>query len=283
MTAEWLTGRFRAIVSSDSGLGKMTRRIYPTRFGQMHLRSNDGKGKGVPLVLLHMSPRSGAMWETLQERLERPTHAPDRLGYGFSDAPPWALSLEQYAQSTVDTLKAAGVQGEVDVMGMHTGSLEAVEVAHQLGSQVRRVIVVGMPLFSTEEQQRQLEKYSEQPLRPATEGGHVLGAWRGGFAFRQPPYDLADVQRRFVEHVLAANPGAAFRAACSYPIEKKLKSLKAPLTVFAPHDEIIEQTVRVKPLLKPGATFVDLPEMGQDLFHDDLDRMVTLVNRHLPP
>jgi pimeloyl-ACP methyl ester carboxylesterase len=257
----------------------MTRRIYPTRFGQLHLRSNEGKG--VPLILLHLSPRSGAMWEGLQERLERPTHAPDRLGYGFSDAPPWALSLEQYAQGTVDALKAAGIQGPVDIMGIHTGSIEAIEVAHQLGSQVRRVAVVGMPLFSAEEQQRQLEKYSEQPLKPAVEGGHVLGAWRGGFAFRQPPYDLGDVHRRFVEHVLAANPGAAFRAACGYPVQKKLKSLKAPLTVFAPHDDIIEQTARVKPLLKSGANYVDLPELGQDPFHASIDRMVVLVNRHL--
>jgi pimeloyl-ACP methyl ester carboxylesterase len=258
----------------------MTRRIYPTRFGDMHLRSKEGKG--VPLVLLHMSQRSSAMWELLQERLERPTYAPDRLGYGFSDAPPWALSLEQYAQATVDTLKAAGIQGEVDLLGIHTGSVEAIEVAHQLGSPVRRVIAVGMPLFTAEEQQRQLEKYSEQPLRPATEGGHVLGAWRGGFAFRQPPYDLNDVHSRFVEHVLAANPGAAFRAACGYPTEKKLKSLKAPLTVFALHDDIIEQTLRVKPLLKAGATYVDLPELGADPFHTGIERMVTLVNRHLP-
>jgi pimeloyl-ACP methyl ester carboxylesterase len=258
----------------------MTRQIYPTRFGQMHLRSSDGKG--VPLVLLHMSPRSGAMWELLQEKLERPTHAPDRLGYGFSDAPPWALSLEQYAQSTVDTLKASGIQGEVDILGMHTGSIEAIEVAHQLGTQARRVVAVGMPLFTAEEQQRQLEKYSEQPLKPATEGGHVLGAWRGGFAYRQPPYDLAEVHRRFVEHVLAANPGAAFRAACGYPVEKKLKSLKAPLTVFAPHDDLIEQTQRVKGLLKGGGAYVDLPELSQDPFHAAVDRMVTLVNRHLP-
>jgi pimeloyl-ACP methyl ester carboxylesterase len=258
----------------------MIRRIYPTRFGQMHLRSNEGKG--VPLVLLHMSPRSGAMFELLQEKLERPTHAPDRLGYGFSDAPPWALSLEQYAQSTVDALKAAGMQGEVDLLGIHTGSIEAIEVANLLGSHARRVIAVGMPLFTTEEQQRQLEKYSEQPLKPVTEGGHVLGAWRGGFAFRQPPYDLGDVHQRFVEHVLAANPGAAFRAACSYPVEKKLKTLKAPLTVFAPHDDIIEQTLRVKPLLKSAAGYVDLPELSSDPFHAALDRMVALVNRHLP-
>src|SRR5277367_74406 len=259
----------------------MTRRIYPTRFGQMHLRSNDGKG--VPLVLLHMSPRSGAMWELLQEKLGRPTHAPDRLGYGFSDAPPWALSLEQYAQSTVDTLEAAGIQGDVDLLGIHTGSIEAIEVAHQLGSHVRRVIAVGMPLFSAEEQQRQLEKYSEQPLKPATEGGHVLGAWRGGLALRQPPHDLTDVHRRFIEHVLAANPGAAFRAACGYAVDKKLKGLGAPLTVFAPHDDIIEQTMRVKPLLKSNATFVDLPDLGLDLFQTAVDRMAALVNRHLPP
>jgi pimeloyl-ACP methyl ester carboxylesterase len=259
----------------------MPRRIYPTRFGQMHMRSTFGKG--VPLVLLHMSPRSSAMWKLLQERLDRPTYAPDRLGYGFSDAPPWALSLEQYAQSTVDTLKAAGLQGEVDILGIHTGSIEAIEVAHQIASQARRVVAVGMPLFYPEEQQRQLEMYSEQPLRPATEGGHVLGAWRGGFAFRQPPYDLGDVHSRFVEHVLAANPGAAFRAACGYAIEQKLKSLKAPLTVFAPHDDIIEQTRRVKPLLKAGATYVDLPEVSHDPFHIAVERMLTLVKRHLPP
>ena len=258
----------------------MIRRIYPTRFGQLHLRSHDGRG--VPLVLLHMSPRSGAMWEAFQEKVERPTHAPDRLGYGFSDAPPWALSLEQYAQATVDGLKAAGMQGQIDLLGVHTGSVEAIEIAHLLGSQVRRVVAVGMPLFTIEEQQRQLEKYSEQPLRPATEGGHVLGAWRGGLALRQPPYDLGDAHRRFIEHVLAANPGAAFRAACGYAIDKKLKSLKTPLTVFAPHDDIIEQTMRVKPLLKPSATYVDLPDLGLDLFSASIDRMAALLNRHLP-
>jgi len=258
----------------------MIRRIYPTRFGQLHLRSHDGKG--MPLVLLHMSPRSGAMWEALQEKLDRPTHAPDRLGYGFSDAPPWALSLEQYAQATVDGLKAAGMQGQIDLLGVHTGSLEAIEIAHQLGPQVRRVIAVGMPLFTAEEQQRQLEKYSEQPLRPASEGGHVLGAWRGGLALRQPPFDLMDAHRRFIEHVLAANPGAAFRAACGYAIDKKLKTLRTPLIVFAPHDDIIEQTLRVKPLLKTSAAYVDLPDLGLDLFHAATDRMVALINRHLP-
>jgi hypothetical protein len=183
----------------------------------------------------------------------------------------------------VDGLNAAGMQGQVDLLGIHTGSIEAIEIAHLLGSQVRRVAVVGMPLFTAEEQLRQMEKYSEQPLRPATEGGHVLAAWRGGFAFRQPPYDLADVHRRFIDHVLAANPGAAFRAACGYAIDRKLKTLKSPLVVFAPHDEIAEQTERVKPMLSDDATYVDLPDLGMDVFNGAVERMVPLLQRHLPP
>ena len=258
----------------------LIRRIYPTRFEHVHVRSKEGKG--TPLVLLHPSPRSGAMWAPFQERLPRPTHAPDRLGYGFSDAPPWALSLEQYAQCTVDALKAASLQGPFDVLGVHAGSIEAIEIAHQLSGQVRRVIAVGMPLFTKEEQQRQMEKYSEQPLKPALEGGHVLGAWRGGFGERLPPHDLGDMQRRFVEHVLAAYPGAAFKAVSGYPIEKKLKGLKAALTVLAPHDDILDQTLRVKPMLKGNGVYVDLPELGHDPFHKDMERMVELVNKYLP-
>ena len=55
------------------------------------------------------------------------------------------------------------------------------------------------------------------------------------------------------------------------------------MTVFAPHDDIIEQTQRVKPLLKSSAVYVDLPDLGQDLFHRALDRMVMLLDRHSPP
>lgn len=259
----------------------ITRRIHPTRYGQLHVRSS--AGRGVPLVLLHPSPRSGDMWEPLQLALARPTFAPDRLGYGFSDAPPWALSIEQYAHSTLDALMAVGLTAPFDLLGVRLGSLEAVEIAHQVPERVRRLLVVGMPLFTPEEHQRQMEKYSEQPLKPAAEGGHVLGAWRGCFAFRSPPYDLAETHRRFVEHVLAANPGAALKAAGSYPIEKRLKSLRTPLTVLAPYDDIVEQTARVRPYLKREDTYVELPDLGVDLFHVAAERMIELINRHAPP
>ncbi len=85
-----------------------------------------------------------------------------------------------------------------------------------------------------------------------------------------------------MEHLLAANPGAALRAASGYPIEKKLKSLRSPLTVFAPHDDLMEQTLRVRPMLKPDGAYVDLPDLGTALFHTATERMAELINRYLP-
>jgi hypothetical protein len=82
--------------------------------------------------------------------------------------------------------------------------------------------------------------------------------------------------------LLAANPGAALKAAGSYPIEKRLKSLRAPLTVLAPHDDIFEQTSRVKLLLRPDAVYVDLPDLGLNPFFAAPDRMAELVNKYLP-
>jgi|SRR5579883_86554 len=258
----------------------LARRIHPTRYGQVHVRSNDGRG--VPLAMLHASPRSGAMWEPLQARLTRPGFAPDRLGYGFSDAPPWAMSLEQCAQSTVDALMAAGIGSPFDLIGMRTGSIEAIEIACQFPEHVRRVIVIGLPLFSPEEHQRQLEKYSEQPLRPVSEGGHLLGAWRGCFAYRAPPYDLGDVHMRFIEHVLAAHPGAALKATAGFPIERRLRALRAPLIVLAPHDDIAEQTARVCPLLRREDLYLELPDIGPDPVQTATDRLIEIIHRHAP-
>jgi hypothetical protein len=52
--------------------------------------------------------------------------------------------------------------------------------------------------------------------------------------------------------------------------------------ILARHDDIIEQTQRVKPLLKADAQYVDLPDLKLDLFNSSVDRMLILMNRYLP-
>jgi pimeloyl-ACP methyl ester carboxylesterase len=258
----------------------LTRRIFSTRYGQVHVRSSHGAGR--PMLLLHSSGRSGQMWERFQAVSGRATHAVDRLGYGFSDAPPWALTMEQYAQCTLDALTACGVEDEFDVLGVHSGSLEAIEIAQQAPLRVKRVGLIGVPLFNSRERARALAKHADQTLRPVEGGDHLALAWRAQFAYRQPPYDFGDVQERLLEFLLAPNAGADYRAVCGYEAEKRLKNFKLPLTVFAPHDDLLEQTVRARELIEGHGTYVDLPGQSVGVLHEDLDVMIELLNRHLP-
>jgi pimeloyl-ACP methyl ester carboxylesterase len=256
-----------------------TRRIVTTRFGQMHLREA-GAG-GTPLVLLHMSPRSSRMYQRLQEQLTRRTLAFDRLGYGFSDAPPRDLSLEEHTQALVEALDAAGIEGPFDVLGMHTGSLEAIELAHQIPQRLRHVALVGAPIFSATERVAALQHFGSMRVAPAEDGSHLVAAWRARLEFRSPPYDLEDVHRRLVDYLLAPFPGQAYQGVFRYDHEARLAALARPLIVFAPHDDLIEKTARARSLLPAGSVYVDLPELDIDLFHRQPERMADLVRQHM--
>lgn len=255
------------------------RRIVSTRFGQMHVREA-GSG-GTPLVLLHMSPRSSRMYQRLQERLARRTLAFDRLGYGFSDPPPRDLSIEEFAQTLIDAVDAAGVGGEFDVLGMHTGSIEAIELAHQIPGRLRRVAIVGLPIFTAAERVAALQRFGAMRVVPVEDGAHLIAAWRARFEYREPPFDLKDVQQRLVDYLLAPFPGQAYQGVFHYDHQAKLAALARPLIVFAPHDDLIEQAERARAALPKGSVYVDLPDLGIDLFHTHPDRVAQLVREHL--
>jgi pimeloyl-ACP methyl ester carboxylesterase len=257
-----------------------SRQIVATRYGQVHLRTSGGVGP--PLVLLHESPRSAAMWEAFQDASQRPTLALDRLGYGFSDPPPWAMSVEQFADCVVDALAALGLREGYDLIGAQAGALEAIEVASRATGATRMLGLFGLPLWSDEERAQLGARHAEQPLLPAEDGSHLQAAWRGRFAYRKPPYDLEQAHRRLIDYLLAPNPDAAMRAAQSYPIERKLRSLKLPLRIFSPRDELGELTRRVESLRLPTAVFVDLPDLSYDCWDNAPARMAELIDAHFP-
>ena len=54
------------------------------------------------------------------------------------------------------------------------------------------------------------------------------------------------------------------------------------MSVFAIHDDLLEQTARIAPLIREGDSYVDLPGQSVDAFSEDLDVMIDLLNQHLP-
>jgi pimeloyl-ACP methyl ester carboxylesterase len=266
------------------------RRIVVTRYGQVHARlvgfgsaAPSGRAPQRPLVLLHMSPRSSQMWSRLQALLPRPSIALDRLGYGFSDAPPRALSMAEYAESALDAIDALQIGAEFDLLGMHTGCLEAIELAHLAEARVRRVGLIAIPCFNAEENAAGLASFAQLRVTPLEDGSHLTAAWRARFQYRRPPWDLADVQRRLVDYLLAPHPGAAYGAVFRYDAAARLAALRQPVIAFAPRDDVYDVTLRSKSLLPPGSTYVDLPDFELDFLRTDTAQFAELLARHLPP
>jgi pimeloyl-ACP methyl ester carboxylesterase len=263
------------------------RALVPTRSGQLHVRLSgpgDAAADRLPLLLLHMTPSSSAMYDPLLPRFgtDRLTIAPDRPGFGFSDMPDRPLSMAEYAAATLDLLDALEVP-VCDVLGTHTGSVEAVELAASFTHRVRRLVLVSIPAYTLAELAERRYRLAAVPP-PAEDGSHLLWHWQRRFLYRTQPYDLALFQWRLLQELLAGpNVWWPYKAVFDYPMAQRLAGLAQPVLVLAPHDDLWVQTERVLQSrgLPPQARFVDLPHLGLDIAYFATDEVARLVRPFL--
>ena len=266
----------------------MRRRLLDTRLGQLHVRVA-GPGAGAapapgraaapsagppPLVLLHMSPLSGHMFDKVLPALaaDRSVVMPDRSGFGQSDRLAAPVAFEEYARATVDALDALGIE-EYDVFGMHTGSCEAVEHAVAWPERVRRVGVAAVPVFTPEEIADFKAHYNAPPLLEA-DGSHLVRYWewwqQAGVWWEEQgrPQWPAELRWARVRDHLIAGPDVwwTYHAVFDYPLAERIAQVTQPLLVLAPHDDLWAQTERALPLLPSGARVVDLPHGDSEIF-----------------
>lgn len=164
----------------------MRKAYRDSRHGQVHLR--DSGGDGPVLMLLHMTPLSGAMFVA-----HAPAFAgvrlllPDLLGYGRSDprGEPW--SVGDWADSLADLLDALGLH-QVAVYGAHVGAGVALELGLRHPGRISRLMLDGLP-FLTAELRRAFAAIGSAP-RPASLGEvlprveALLREFGGGDPFR---------------------------------------------------------------------------------------------------
>ena len=262
----------------------LRRDLIGTRFGHIHVRLCGQSGASVPLVLLHMTPLSSAMYDPLLPLFgrDRLVVAPDRPGFGFSDLPDHPPSMSEYAASTLDVLDALGIR-TFDVVGTHTGSVEAVELAASHPERVRRVVLVGIPAYTRAELDERTYRLAGVPP-PVEDGAHLDWHWKRRFLHRQPPYDLPLFQWRLLQELLPGpNVWWPYKAVFDYPMADRLAQLEQPVLVLAPHDDLWAQTVRVSTSggLPPRGRYVDLPHLGLDIAYYATEEVFTLVQDFL--
>jgi len=257
---------------SVAGNTTLRRHLLETRHGVMHVRLSTPLGasvESVPLVLLHLSPLSGRVFDAITPLLagDRQVVVPDRLGFGDSDRLSEPMAFEEYVLATRDALDALEVES-FDVVGIHTGSCEAIELAVANPDRVRRAAVVALPVFTNEQLDAYRREFFEPP-KPSVDAAHLDWVWQWWTVWqeKQPGWDLDLMHQRVVDHMDSwPDFWWTYRAVLDYPTADRLRSVRQPLLVLAPHDDLWPQTQRGRQFLPPQAEFLELPHLSLEVF-----------------
>ena len=203
--------------------------------------------------------------------------AVDMPGFGMSDPPPGPPAIADYARAMRAAIEALGADRPVDVMGYHTGSMIAADLAADHPNLVRRVVLVSAPIFTDAEQAEMRRLYA--PIPPALDGSHLLKRW-ASYVHHNLGRGLAleDVADMFPEGLLGRrNSWWGHHSAFSYAPDMRLTEIGQPILLLNPGDDLQQETRRAAALIRHGR-LVELPAWGHgflDGFTDDALKLVT--------
>jgi pimeloyl-ACP methyl ester carboxylesterase len=184
-------------------------------------------------------------------------------GYGESDPPAQRPSIADYAAALGDFVDAMRFR-EIDLLGHQSGALVAAELGILRPEQIRRVVMVSVPLFTAEE--REAAQARSQQAALTEDGAGLLREWQRQVQGRGPGTTLEECAESFAERLHAGATAAwGSHAASHYAASERLPLLRQPVLVIRPKDELWDASARARQLLR-GARVVELPEQGAGLF-----------------
>ena len=255
----------------------VVRRYVAGPHGQFHLRES-GIG-GTPLVLLHQSPLSGAMFDAVMPLLGRAGFhavAVDTPGYGQSTRPAHPVGIAGYAEAIGAVLDAMG-WSKAHILGHHTGASIAAAFAARNPGHVERLILNGVALLSDEERAH-FAGFRFAPLEPLPDGAHLVAAWNQRIAATPGWTDLKAMHRYVVE--LLANPDGyhwGFTAAFAHDLQADLRAIAAPTLVLTNTGEDLYEASRRAVLLRPDFAFAELEGGTHDIVDEQPEAWVSAI------
>lgn len=258
-------------------VARVQRDFHDGPYGPLHYRRVDpASTASVPLLMLHMSPNSGRIFEAalLEMGRDRICIAPDTPGFGESEAPPEPAGIEGFARAMLSLIDHLGF-AQIDVLGYHTGAITSIVLALQAPSRIRKVVQISSPVFTDAELLQLRRDYGAREWRE--DGGHLVDAWQNLQRFYGPEVPREVLARNFTEG-LRGGPAAHWghRAAFAHDLRSDLPRVQQPVLIVNPADDLAEQSPRGLALLGHGR-WLDLPEHA----HGFIDVMPQRFGEHL--
>jgi pimeloyl-ACP methyl ester carboxylesterase len=263
---------------------RISRTYFECRYGQLHVHHAIPPGGGfdeaTTLICLHQSPMSARVFRRFVglAGVDRSVYAPDTPGFGESDPPPSAPSIADYAVAIVDFLDNMRFR-KIDILGYHTGSLIAAEIAIARPDLVRRLVLVAVPVLT--EAEKDTFRRTPWPVAVAEDGSHLTTEWQRSLQWRGPGVTLDMLAQSFAEK-LRNGPQAWWgaNAVMNHAAAERLRLVKQPTLVLRPRDDLWDATARARELLR-DARFVDMPDFGHGLFDVAPDAVATQIREFL--
>ena len=287
MTRREAAGALAALATNSYSVGRMgaseeapgqarVRRLFVDGpWGQVHARVARplGAARNPPLICLHQTPLSSRMFAAILGHLsvDRVAIAIDTPGYGESDAPPRPPEITDYARVLLGASREiAGIKGDapLDVLGYHTGTIMAVDMALQARGTVRRLVLCSMPIFEAAKRAELLNSFVPDPI--TEDGAHIIKPWKSGIVGRGPGQTLEMTHRNYTEK-LRADPDKtlwALQALARYPIESALPALTQRIMLLRSRDTLYDHASMARQL-QPRLEIVERPDLGNGLFDVD--------------
>lgn len=258
----------------------MTKGYLDGPHGQVHVRTaGTPDAGGRALLCLHLSPGSGRMYSELLEVMggDRFAVAPDTPGFGASDPPDQPVGIAELALSMVAVLDHFGLD-EVDVLGYHTGSKIAVELALTQPDRIRSLVLVSAPVYTAEELDLQRAALAT-PRTPRADGSHLVAQFTELVRW-SPGASLELVQREFAEQQRGGERAHwGYRAAFDYQHAEKLPEVRQPVLLLCPGDDLETPTLRARDLVRSGR-FLHLPDWGHQMMITRKHQVAQLIREH---
>lgn len=202
-----------------------------TKDGQLHFWRSGG---GPVLVCLHQASQDSSEYHALIPTLA-PHHtliAFDLPGHGQSFDPPREYDVPDYAQTLMEAVEKLKL-GRVAVLGHHSGSVFALEMAAGFPHNVSKAILSGMSWRSAENVQALLESRAARHL-PVTEDGQFLSTMWGTYAAlvgEGMPLDSV-LEPYLVNQLMRLRPYDAHNVVLAWDKRPAMRALSCPALIL---------------------------------------------------
>jgi pimeloyl-ACP methyl ester carboxylesterase len=221
--------------------------------GQIHYRRLHGPG--APVVCLHQTASSSAMWVKVMERLagRRAFISFDTPGFGGSfDPPQRPPTMGTYAEWIREALDAMGV-GQFHLLGHHTGVCIGGELAGRYPERVLTFSMIG-PVPLTQAERDEFRKHYSTPFSPDQAAAYLKTTWdylAGLGAHRDLALhhrELLDTARAYMGRFMA------YSNVWDQDWTALYRAFKCPLQLLCAEDDVLFPFFKRAQELRPDAT-----------------------------